>query len=141
MLALLAGVRANMCRRLCANCCRRDHLALCMRTPTVEIAVIALCDSVCECRSKRPASTMCSPAVGSVCRRPRPSMSPGDQPPCLPCLLSPIAMLRMRLQHRCVRVRAGVPANMCCRLCAGCCRRDHLALCMSVRVQPPCACV
>ena len=61
------------------------------RTPTVEIAVIALCDSVCECRSKRPASTMCSPAVGSVCRRPssspaRPSMSPGDQPPCLPCL-------------------------------------------------------
>ena len=50
-----------------------------------------MCDSVCECRSKRPASTMCSPAVGSVCRRPssspaRPSMSPGDQPPCLPCL-------------------------------------------------------
>ena len=48
-----------------------------------------------------------------------------------------ITMLWMRLQHRCVRVRAGVRANMCHRLrAAGCLRQTtFLCACHSVRVQ------
>ena len=74
---------------------RRGHFAVPVSTFAPSFTDVCMRTSreylyVCECRRKRPAPTMCSPAAGSVCRRPssgpaRPSTSPGDQILCLHC--------------------------------------------------------